>query len=57
MRSSIFDHVTAGIEALFSFEIEGDVGRDPNDMTLWFSQPSLGLPSKVCAFEIELAGC
>ncbi|KAG5716301.1 Endothelin-converting enzyme 1 [Termitomyces sp. T112] len=35
-----------GVEALFSFEIEGDVGRDPNDMTLWFSQPSLGLPSK-----------
>ncbi|KAG6917789.1 hypothetical protein DXG01_001061 [Tephrocybe rancida] len=35
-----------GIESLFSFEIEGDVGRDPNDMALWFSQPSLGLPSK-----------
>ncbi|KAG6854921.1 hypothetical protein C0991_009744 [Blastosporella zonata] len=37
---------TQGVEALFSFEVEGDVGRDPNDMTLWFSQPSLSLPSK-----------
>ncbi|KAG6891339.1 hypothetical protein C0992_008793 [Termitomyces sp. T32_za158] len=36
----------SSVEALFSFEIEGDVGRDPNDMTLWFNQPSLGLPSK-----------
>ncbi|KAG6820570.1 hypothetical protein H0H93_015090 [Arthromyces matolae] len=35
-----------GVEALFSFEVEGDVGRDPNDMVLWFNQPSLGLPSK-----------
>lgn len=37
-----------GVDALFDFGIEGDVGVDPNYMTLWFSQPSLGLPSKVC---------
>lgn len=36
-----------GIDGLFSFGIEGDVGVDPNYMTLWFSQPPLGLPSKV----------
>ncbi|KAF4608964.1 hypothetical protein EYR40_001317 [Pleurotus pulmonarius] len=35
-----------GIDALFSFDVEGDVGVDPNFMTLWFSQPGLGLPSK-----------
>ncbi|TFK29797.1 endothelin-converting enzyme 1 [Coprinopsis marcescibilis] len=35
-----------GIPALFSFDIEGDVGKDPNFMVLWFSQPELGLPSK-----------
>jgi endothelin-converting enzyme len=35
-----------GVPALFSFEVEGDAGVDPNDMTLWFSQPELGLPSK-----------
>ncbi|KIL69617.1 hypothetical protein M378DRAFT_184036 [Amanita muscaria Koide BX008] len=35
-----------GIPALFSFGVEGDVGDDPNHMILWFSQPSLGLPSK-----------
>lgn len=35
-----------GINALFSFDIEGDVGKDPNHMVLWFSQPSLSLPSK-----------
>ncbi|KAF9458665.1 hypothetical protein BDZ94DRAFT_80625 [Collybia nuda] len=35
-----------GIDALFSFDIEGDVGVDPNQMVLWFSQSSLGLPSK-----------
>ncbi|KAF8630417.1 hypothetical protein AX15_002968 [Amanita polypyramis BW_CC] len=35
-----------GIPALFSFDLEGDVGDDPNRMLLWFSQPSLGLPSK-----------
>lgn len=37
----------AGIEGLFEIEIDGDVGEDPNLMTLWFSQPSLGLPAKV----------
>ncbi|GAW06292.1 endothelin-converting enzyme 1 [Lentinula edodes] len=35
-----------GLGALFSFDIEGDVGVDPNHLVLWFSQPSLGLPSK-----------
>ncbi|KAI3608021.1 endothelin-converting enzyme 1 [Moniliophthora roreri] len=35
-----------GVGGLFSFDIEGDVGVDPNHMVLWFSQPSLGLPSK-----------
>ncbi|KAI0647206.1 Metalloprotease [Trametes meyenii] len=34
------------IGALFSYEIEGDVGNDPNLLTLWISQPDLGLPSK-----------
>ena len=38
-----------GIDGLFSFDIDGDVGSDPNFMTLWFSQPSLGLPAKVKA--------
>jgi hypothetical protein len=36
-----------GVDALFEFIIEGDAGADPNNMILWFSQPSLGLPSKV----------
>jgi endothelin-converting enzyme len=35
-----------GIDALFSFDIDGDVGEDPNAMTLWFGQPGLSLPSK-----------
>ncbi|KAE9406755.1 zincin [Gymnopus androsaceus JB14] len=35
-----------GLGALFSFDIEGDVGVDSDHMVLWFSQPSLGLPSK-----------
>ncbi|KAF5358499.1 hypothetical protein D9756_001692 [Leucocoprinus leucothites] len=35
-----------GIGPLFSFEVEGDVGVDPNHMVLWFSQPNFGLPSK-----------
>ncbi|KAJ7184253.1 Metalloprotease [Mycena filopes] len=35
-----------GVDALFSFQVEGDVGFDPNFMTLWFDQASLGLPSK-----------
>jgi len=34
------------IGALFSFDIDGDVGKDPNFMTLWFGQPEFGLPSK-----------
>src|ERR1700683_5224650 len=28
-----------GIDALFSFDVDGDSGVDPNAMTLWFSQP------------------
>jgi endothelin-converting enzyme len=36
-----------GIDGLFDFDIDGDVGVDPDFMTLWFSQPELGLPSKV----------
>jgi predicted metalloendopeptidase len=39
-----------GIGALFGFGIEGDVGVDPNNMVLWFSQPQLGLPSKVILY-------
>jgi len=39
---------TIGIGALFGFDIEGDVGVDPNHMVPWFNQPALGLPSKVC---------
>ncbi|CCL99342.1 uncharacterized protein FIBRA_01360 [Fibroporia radiculosa] len=35
-----------GIGGLFSIDIEGDAGDDPNFMTIWFSQPDLGLPSK-----------
>ncbi|KAH7909726.1 Metalloprotease [Hygrophoropsis aurantiaca] len=35
-----------GVEALFEFSVDGDAGVDPNAMTLWFSQPSLGLPAK-----------
>ncbi|KAF7295323.1 Endothelin-converting enzyme 1 [Mycena indigotica] len=35
-----------GVPALFSFEIEGDAGIDPNFMVPWFDQASLGLPAK-----------
>ncbi|KAF9239581.1 Metalloprotease [Melanogaster broomeanus] len=35
-----------GVDALFEFFIDGDAGVDPNAMTLWFTQPTLGLPSK-----------
>ncbi|KAH9951953.1 Metalloprotease [Amylocystis lapponica] len=35
-----------GLKVLFEPQIEGDVGTDPNFMTLWVSQPSLGLPAK-----------
>lgn len=34
------------IGALFSFYIDGDIGEDPNLMSLWFGQPQFGLPSK-----------
>lgn len=36
-----------GVSALFDFGIEGDAGRDPDAMVPIFSQPELGLPSKV----------
>ncbi|KAL4074557.1 hypothetical protein V8B97DRAFT_2022777 [Scleroderma yunnanense] len=35
-----------GVDALFEFYVDGDAGVDPNAMTLWFSQASLGLPAK-----------
>jgi endothelin-converting enzyme len=35
------------IDTLFSWAIEGNVGVDPNFMTLWFYQGGLSLPSKV----------
>ncbi|KAJ7771710.1 hypothetical protein B0H16DRAFT_1514445 [Mycena metata] len=35
-----------GVDALFSFQVDGDVGIDPNYMTLWFDQAPLGLPAK-----------
>lgn len=34
------------IGALFGFDLDGDIGVDPDKMTLWFWQPELGLPSK-----------
>ncbi|KXN90536.1 Endothelin-converting enzyme 1 [Leucoagaricus sp. SymC.cos] len=43
-----------GIGSLFTFEIEGDVGVDPNHMVLWFSQPDFGLPSKEYYEEKEI---
>ena len=47
LMSVRFWQFVAGIEGLFSFEIDGDVGVDPNHMVLWFSQAKFGLPSKV----------
>ncbi|KAG8787802.1 hypothetical protein FS842_011496 [Serendipita sp. 407] len=35
-----------GIGGLFGFDIDGDIGVDPDNMTLWFWQTDLGLPSK-----------
>lgn len=35
-----------GVDALFEFYVDGDAAVDPNEMTLWFSQATLGLPSK-----------
>ena len=46
-----------GVDALFKFYVEGDAGIDPNAMTLWFTQPSLGLPSKVCCMMIICLLC
>lgn len=37
----------AGINVLFDFDVDGDVGVDPDFMTLQFSQAGLGLPAKV----------
>ena len=45
-----------GIDGLFSIDIDGDVGKDPNFMTLWFSQPSLGLPAKVGSCRPHVVG-
>ena len=39
--------VSIGITAFFSFDIDGDVGVDPDHMIPWFSQSGLSLPSKV----------
>ncbi|KAG8995664.1 hypothetical protein FRB94_008889 [Tulasnella sp. JGI-2019a] len=35
-----------GVSVLFGFDIDGDVGVNPDFMTLLFSQDGLGLPSK-----------
>ncbi|KAJ7871420.1 hypothetical protein B0H14DRAFT_2724026 [Mycena olivaceomarginata] len=35
-----------GIDAFFSFSVEGDIGVDPNFLLLWLDQADLGLPSK-----------
>jgi endothelin-converting enzyme len=35
-----------GIDAFFSFSVEGDIGVDPNFLLLWLDQAELGLPSK-----------
>jgi hypothetical protein len=43
-----------GVDALFEFYVDGDAGVDPNAMTLWFTQPTLGLPSKVHCMGISL---
>jgi len=42
------------IPALFQFDIDGDIGGDPNALTLWFHQPDLGLPSKEYYGEKEI---
>lgn len=42
-----------GIDSLFEFSVEGD-GLRPNDMSLWFSQPSLGLPAKEYYLEKDI---
>jgi len=44
----------ADIPALFQFDIDGDIGKDPNALTLWFNQPDLGLPSKEYYGEKEI---
>lgn len=46
---SLWAHMSVGVDGLFDTMIDGDAGDDPNFMTLWFSQPNLGLPSKVGA--------
>lgn len=45
---------TPDIPALFRFDIDGDIGSDPNALTLWFGQPDLGLPSKEYYGEKEI---
>ncbi|CAG7846629.1 Neprilysin {ECO:0000269/PubMed:15283675, ECO:0000269/PubMed:8168535}; AltName: Full=Atriopeptidase; AltName: Full=Common acute lymphocytic leukemia antigen; Short=CALLA; AltName: Full=Enkephalinase; AltName: Full=Neutral endopeptidase 24.11; Short=NEP; Short=Neutral endopeptidase; AltName: Full=Skin fibroblast elastase; Short=SFE; AltName: CD_antigen=CD10 [Serendipita indica DSM 11827] len=44
-----------GVGALFGFDIDGDIGVDPDKMTLWFWQPELGLPSKEYYEEPEIS--
>ena len=50
LAKDTYENAKSGIESLFSFQIDGDVGVDPNAMTLWVSQPTFGLPSKVILF-------
>ena len=52
--SLVFTKYIAGIPALFQFDIDGDIGDDPNALTLWFGQPDLGLPSKEYYGEKEI---
>jgi hypothetical protein len=41
---------TIDVGALLAFDVDGDAGVDPDNMTLWLNQPELGLPSKGQAF-------
>ncbi|KAG8827602.1 hypothetical protein FRC17_007748 [Serendipita sp. 399] len=45
-----------GIGGLFGFDIDGDIGVDPDNMTLWFWQTDLGLPSKEYYEEEDISG-
>lgn len=54
LKLSICSCHDLGVDALFDFSIEGDSGADPNNMILWFSQPSLGLPSKVSSRNLRI---
>lgn len=54
LKSCSYSPNIAGIPALFQFDIDGDIGHDPNDLELWFGQPDLGLPSKEYYAEKEI---